>query len=64
MTAAAPELLVDLHVHSRYSRSCSRASTPQAIALWARRKGLAVVGTVRLFPEGRSAVRRARRLPS
>ncbi|HAK95177.1 MAG TPA: DNA helicase UvrD [Planctomycetes bacterium] len=45
MTVAAPEMLVDLHVHSRYSRACSRAITPGAIALWARLKGLAVVGT-------------------
>ena len=44
MTAAA-ELLVDLHVHSRYSRACARGITPGAIALWARLKGLDIVGT-------------------
>ena len=35
----------DLHVHSRYSRATSRDAGLVACALWARRKGIAVVGT-------------------
>ena len=39
------ELLVDFHIHSRYSRACSQSLTPATIAQWARMKGLRVVGT-------------------
>ncbi|MDR2422628.1 MAG: endonuclease Q family protein, partial [Deltaproteobacteria bacterium] len=35
----------DLHVHSRYSRATSQAITPESLDHWARRKGLALVGT-------------------
>ena len=35
----------DLHVHSKYSRATSRDCDLEHLALWARRKGLAVVGT-------------------
>ena len=35
----------DLHVHSKYSRATSRDADLERLALWARRKGLAVVGT-------------------
>jgi len=35
----------DLHVHSRYSRATSRDCDLLHLALWARRKGIAVVGT-------------------
>ena len=35
----------DLHVHSRYSRATSRDADLEHLALWARRKGIAVVGT-------------------
>jgi len=35
----------DLHVHSRFSRATSRDCNLEQLAYWARRKGLAVVGT-------------------
>ena len=35
----------DLHVHSKYSRATSRDADLEHMALWARRKGLTVVGT-------------------
>jgi ATP-dependent DNA helicase UvrD/PcrA len=35
----------DLHIHSRYSRACSRDLELPNLAYWARRKGTAVLGT-------------------
>jgi DNA helicase-2/ATP-dependent DNA helicase PcrA len=35
----------DLHVHSRYSRACSRDSDLEHLAWWAGRRGVSVVGT-------------------
>ena len=35
----------DLHVHSRYSRATSRNCDLEHLALWARKKGIAIVGT-------------------
>ncbi|HEV3463922.1 MAG TPA: endonuclease Q family protein [Actinomycetota bacterium] len=35
----------DLHVHSRYARATSRNAELVELALWARRKGIAVLGT-------------------
>jgi DNA helicase-2/ATP-dependent DNA helicase PcrA len=35
----------DLHVHSKYSRATSRDADLEHLALWARQKGLTVVGT-------------------
>ena len=40
-----PALYADLHVHSRYSRACSRDLDLEHLAWWARRKGITVVGT-------------------
>jgi len=37
--------LADLHIHSNYSRATSRDCVPEALDLWARRKGLGLVGT-------------------
>ncbi len=37
--------IADLHIHSHYSRATSRDCTPENIDLWARRKGIGVVGT-------------------
>jgi DNA helicase-2/ATP-dependent DNA helicase PcrA len=34
-----------LHIHSRFSRSCSRDCTVPQLAWWAVRKGITVVGT-------------------
>ena len=38
-------LLADLHIHSRYSRATSRDCVPEMLDLWARRKGLSLLGT-------------------
>jgi uncharacterized protein (TIGR00375 family) len=35
----------DLHVHSKYSRACSRDCDLEHLAWWARRKGITVLGT-------------------
>jgi uncharacterized protein (TIGR00375 family) len=35
----------DLHIHSRYSRACSRDCDLEHLGWWAGRKGIAVVGT-------------------
>ena len=37
--------IADLHIHSRYSRATSRDCTPEHLDLWARRKGIHIVGT-------------------
>ncbi|RJR22599.1 MAG: AAA family ATPase [Desulfobacteraceae bacterium] len=37
--------LADLHIHSRYSRATARDLTPENLSLWAKKKGLAVIGT-------------------
>ena len=37
--------IADLHIHSRYSRATSREGTPEYLDLWARRKGISIVGT-------------------
>ena len=38
-------LIADLHIHSRYSRATSRDCGPEALDLWARKKGIGLVGT-------------------
>ena len=35
----------DLHIHSKYSRACSRDCDLEHLTWWARRKGITVVGT-------------------
>ncbi len=37
--------IADLHIHSSYSRATSRDCTPEYLDLWARRKGIHIVGT-------------------
>ena len=37
--------IADLHIHSRYSRATSRECVPEFLELWARRKGLDLMGT-------------------
>lgn len=39
------EFVADLHIHSKYSRACSRDLELPNLAWWARRKGVAVLGT-------------------
>ncbi|WP_127499143.1 UvrD-helicase domain-containing protein [Actinoplanes solisilvae] len=42
---AADTYVADLHIHSRFSRACSRDLTLPNLAWWARRKGIALLGT-------------------
>ncbi|WP_438874788.1 UvrD-helicase domain-containing protein [Winogradskya humida] len=44
-SVAADTYVADLHIHSRYSRACSRDLTLPNLAWWARRKGISVLGT-------------------
>ncbi|MFY1635407.1 UvrD-helicase domain-containing protein [Solwaraspora sp. WMMB335] len=37
--------VADLHIHSRYSRACSRDLNMSNLAWWARRKGVGLLGT-------------------
>lgn len=37
--------IADLHIHSRYSRATSRECTPEYLDLWARRKGIGMLGS-------------------
>jgi DNA helicase II / ATP-dependent DNA helicase PcrA len=39
------ELIVDLHVHSRYARATSRDSTLEGLYKWGKIKGISVIGT-------------------
>ncbi|MCP2326009.1 uncharacterized protein (TIGR00375 family) [Hamadaea flava] len=41
----APSWVADLHIHSRYSRACSRDLDLPNLSWWARRKGIALLGT-------------------
>ncbi|WP_431935225.1 UvrD-helicase domain-containing protein [Micromonospora sp. RP3T] len=40
-----PPYVADLHIHSKYSRACSRDLTLPNLGWWARRKGIGVLGT-------------------
>lgn len=37
--------IADLHIHSRYSMATSKECTPEYLDLWARRKGIGLIGT-------------------
>lgn len=37
--------IADLHIHSRYSMASSRECAPEYLDLWARRKGIGLIGT-------------------
>src|SRR3984893_2969180 len=37
--------VADLHIHSRYSRACSRDLELENLAWWAQRKGITLLGT-------------------
>ncbi|MDD5192793.1 MAG: endonuclease Q family protein [Candidatus Nanoarchaeia archaeon] len=39
------EIIADLHIHSRFSRACSKSITIPYLAKWARVKGLNLLGT-------------------
>ena len=38
-------LIADLHIHSRYSRGCSRDLTPETLWQWSCLKGIDIIGT-------------------
>ena len=38
-------VIADLHIHSRYSRACSKDLTLPNIAVWCAKKGIGLVGT-------------------
>src|SRR3989337_2806451 len=38
-------IIADLHIHSRYSRATSREMTLETLALWAKLKGIGLIGT-------------------
>jgi len=40
-----PRLVADFHVHSRYSRACSKDLSVAELAKWAKIKGIGVLGT-------------------
>ena len=37
--------IADFHIHSKYSRATSKECVPETLDLWARRKGLDLIGT-------------------
>ena len=37
--------IADLHIHSRFSRATSRDCDAPHLDLWARRKGISLIGT-------------------
>lgn len=37
--------IADLHIHSHYSRATSKDCTPEYLDLWARRKGIGIIGS-------------------
>src|SRR6187551_82572 len=43
--ADADTYVADLHIHSKFSRACSRDLTLPNLAWWSRRKGVALLGT-------------------
>ena len=38
-------LISDLHIHSRFSRATSKEGDPEHLELWARKKGIHILGT-------------------
>jgi uncharacterized protein (TIGR00375 family) len=40
-----PKFIADFHIHSRYSRACSKDLTVAELAKWAKIKGIGVLGT-------------------
>ncbi|MDR3085252.1 MAG: endonuclease Q family protein, partial [Christensenellaceae bacterium] len=37
--------IADFHIHSKYSRATSKNCVPEMLDLWARQKGLNLIGT-------------------
>ena len=45
MASPADRFYADLHIHSKYSRACSKDCDLEHLSWWAQRKGIALVGT-------------------
>ena len=41
----AMRIIADLHIHSKFARACSKQLTPDNLDLWARKKGIGILGT-------------------
>lgn len=39
------KIIADLHIHSKYSRATSKDGVPEFLDLWARKKGIGLLGT-------------------
>lgn len=39
------KVIADLHIHSKYARACSPDLDPANLALWAKKKGISILGT-------------------
>lgn len=39
------KMIVDLHIHSRFSMATSKEGTPENLDFWARKKGISLIGT-------------------
>ena len=39
------KIIADLQIHSKFSRACSQELVPKNISLWAKKKGVGVIGT-------------------
>ena len=39
------KFIADLHIHSHFSRATSKALDPEHLSLWAKKKGITVIGT-------------------
>jgi len=44
--------IADFHIHSHYSVATSSSLTPENLELWARRKGIQLIGTGDVFHPG------------
>ncbi|MGH3200074.1 MAG: hypothetical protein ACRDNT_30110 [Streptosporangiaceae bacterium] len=54
----------DLHIHSRFSRACSKDCDIEHLSAWALRKGLRVLGTGDFTHPGRAAELRETLIPA
>src|SRR6185503_12908602 len=39
------KVIADLHIHSKYARACSADLNPANLAVWAKKKGISMLGT-------------------
>ena len=57
-------IVADFHIHSHYSVATSKDLTPENLELWARRKGIHVIGTGDIFHPGWYEVLQERLIPA